>query len=241
MGPLLHRGLQPALLLPHMGHAPAKREPDAKEHQQQLEEARPPRSPPGREDTEREGGRLGTPDSCGTPRQDFERVGSGREAGEAHLALACFDPTFIQPFEPVTETNARFVQKAQAREANYQRVIVVGNLEVRRWLYGVLAALNRRHLNRGRNFGCRIRGHVEAREPAAGAYPHAAATAREQRVADAVIPEQSLGLAVVPPLLTVKHVHTIIGAGPQPSARIGHERSYLIRLQPVLFREVLQV
>src|SRR5260370_39603300 len=97
----------------------------------------------------------------------------------------------------------------------------------------MLPALNRHHNNGRWNFDCRACGHVETREPPAGANPHAAVATRKQRVAHTIIPEQSLSLAVVTPLLAVKHVHAIIRDGPQPSARIAHERSYLIRLQPV--------
>src|SRR5437879_723964 len=103
----------------------------------------------------------------------------------------------------------------------------------------MLTELSRHHHNRRWNFRCTARGHVEPRESAARTHPDAAVAVGEQRVADAVIPEQSLSLAVVPPSLAVKHVHAIIRAGPQPSARIGHEPRYLIRLQPVLFRKVL--
>src|SRR5258708_22653868 len=80
---------------------------------------------------------------------------------------------------------------------------------------------------------------METRESPAGAHPHAAVATRKQRMTHTVIPEQPLCLAVVPPLLAVKHVDAIIRARPEPSARIGHKRSYFIGLQPVLFRQVL--
>src|SRR6266849_866840 len=103
----------------------------------------------------------------------------------------------------------------------------------------MLTELSRHHHNGRRNFGCTSRGHVKARHSAACTHPDAAAAIGEQRVTDAIIPEQSLSLAVVPPLLAIKHVDAIIRAGPQPSPRIGHEPRYLIRLQPVSFRKVL--
>src|SRR5689334_3597922 len=78
MGSLLYRGLQLALFLPHDGDTPAKHQAYNQKHQDELEQAGPPRSPPWRADTKRESGGFGAPYPFGTPRQNFERVRSGR-------------------------------------------------------------------------------------------------------------------------------------------------------------------
>ncbi len=77
-----------------------------------------------------------------------------------------------------------------------------------------------------------------ARKTAAGADPGIAARLREKCVAIAVVPDQTIGAPIVAPGDVVEHIHAVVGAGPQPAARVESEKQRLVRGEPTRGRDV---
>src|SRR4029079_4247779 len=99
----------------------------------------------------------------------------------------------------------------QAGKADHQLVIAVRDSQSGRWLDSPASELDKRDNHGRRGLRRLLRGEMEAGDAPASADPHAAIRVGEQGLADAIVPQQTLRLAVVMPVLAVKRVYAVVG------------------------------